>query len=88
MKPFWQASWGHVGVHVGLMLASFFVMFFCFLSDVVLDPNMVGNRSQNRAQSLPKEVHISDLEIGTKHDRKKFDFDRKTIDFLMFFGDF
>ena len=28
MRPSWEASWGHVGAHVGLILASFFVMVF------------------------------------------------------------
>ena len=28
LRPSWEASWGHVGAHVGLMLASFFVMIF------------------------------------------------------------
>ena len=63
---FWEASWGHVGAYVGLMLASFFVMIFWCRSDVVLDPNMVGKRSQNRVQ----DVQISDSEIDAKNDRK------------------
>ena len=28
MRPFWEASWGHVGADVGLMLAPFSVMIF------------------------------------------------------------
>ena len=74
MRPFWEASWGHVGAHVGLMLASFFVMVFGCCSDVVLDPNMVGNRSQNRAQDLPQDVQISDLEIDAKNCGKLIEF--------------
>ena len=42
---------------------------------------MVGNRSQNRAQDLPQDVQISDLEIDAKIIENAFDFNEKVIDF-------
>ena len=46
---------------------------------------MVGNRGQNRAQDLPQDVQISDLESVPKVIKNQLNFDKQIIDLLTWF---
>ena len=81
MRPFWEASWGHVGVHVGLMLASFFVMIFDAVRTSFWIPTWSEIEAKIEPKTFPKTFKFRNLTSMPNMIENEFHFDQTVFDF-------